>query len=74
MLRLLRTFNNGERDAVAGEPALLARGSELRLRCADAGMLMVLAAELDGLPFNAGTMRALFGADHLSLQNEISDT
>jgi methionyl-tRNA formyltransferase len=69
-VRLLRTFDAGERSAIAGQPALLARGSELLLRCADGGMLQVLAAELDGLPFNADTMRQRLGAESLALQGE----
>lgn len=73
-LRLLRTFNAGEHSAVAGQPALLARGSELHLRCADGGMLRVLEAELDGFPLSADAMRARFGSDSLALRNEVSIT
>ena len=68
-LRLLRSFNTGERGAIAGQPALLARGSELHLRCADGGVLRVLEAELDGLPFDADVMRARYKADLLTLKN-----
>ena len=69
-LRLLRTFNTGERGAITGHPALLARGSELHLRCADGGVLRVLEAEFDGLPFNADVMRARYRTDLLALKNE----
>jgi methionyl-tRNA formyltransferase len=70
-LRLLRTFNLGERGAVIGRPALLVRGSELHLRCADGGMLRVLAAELDGLAFNADAMRQRLGAESVPLQDRM---
>ncbi|MGH7260476.1 MAG: formyltransferase [Nitrospiraceae bacterium] len=68
-LRLLKTFNAGERDAVVGRPALLARGPDLHLRCADGGVLRVLAAELDGLAFNADTMRQRLGVESVPLQD-----
>jgi methionyl-tRNA formyltransferase len=71
-LRLLRTFNTGERGTITGHPALLARGSELHLRCADGGVLRVLEAELDGLPFNADVMRARYRTELLALMNEIT--
>lgn len=67
-LRLLRTFDAGERSVVVGQPALLARGSELHLRCADGGVLRVLAAELDGLAFSAGAMRQRLAAESVPLQ------
>ena len=66
-LRLLRTFNAGTRDAVVGRPALLARGPELQLRCADGGVLRVLAAELDGVALDADLLRHRFGADSVPL-------
>ena len=66
-LRLLRTFNAGTRDAVVGRPALLARGPELQLRCADGGVLRVLAAELDGVALDADRLRRRFGADSVPL-------
>ncbi|HMK14979.1 MAG TPA: formyltransferase [Burkholderiales bacterium] len=69
-LRLLLTFTTGERDAITGHPALLARGSELHLRCADGGVLRVLEAEFDGLPFNADVMRARYKTDLLALKKE----
>jgi len=40
----------------------------------DGGMLSVEEAELDGLPFNAGRMRELFGMDSLTLQKESANT
>jgi methionyl-tRNA formyltransferase len=70
-LRLLRTFNAAERSDIVGRPALLARGSELHLRCADGGMLRVLAAELDGIAFNADAMRQRFGAESVPLQDRM---
>lgn len=69
-LRLLRTLNSGERSAVTAQPALVARGPDLYLRCWDGGILKVLAAELDGHPFDAGAMRERFGADSVPLENE----
>ena len=69
-LRLLRTSNAEERGVV-GRPALVARGPELFLRCADGGMLRVLAAELDGLPFNSDTMRQRLGAEWVPLQDGV---
>jgi methionyl-tRNA formyltransferase len=69
-LRLLRTFDSGERGGVTGEPALLARGSQLHLRCADGGVLRILAAELDGLPLTADAMRARYRTEHLALGSE----
>jgi methionyl-tRNA formyltransferase len=71
-LRLLRSFDAGERDAVVGRPALLARGPRLHLRCADGGMLRVDAAELDGLPFDAAAMRQRFGADSVPLSERMT--
>jgi methionyl-tRNA formyltransferase len=67
-LRLLKTFNAGERSDVVGQPALLARGSELHLRCVDGGVLRVLAAELDGLAFSADAMRQRLAAESVPLQ------
>ena len=69
-LRLLRTFDAGERGAIASHPALLARGSELHLRCTDGGVLRVLEAELDGLPFDADELRVRYRVDVLALNNE----
>ncbi len=73
-LRLLRTFDSGERAAHSPLAALLARDAVLQLRGADGGMLLVLQAELDGLPFNADRMRELFGMDSLTLQMESANT
>ena len=73
-LKLLRTFDGGERAAPAPPAALLARDAVLQLRGADGGMLLVLQAELDGLPFNAGTMREIFGKDSLTLQKVSANT
>ena len=70
-LRLLRTFSAGEQVAVVGRPALLARGSELYLRCSDGGMLRVTAAEFDGLAFDAGMMRQRLGAESAPLQEKM---
>ena len=73
-LRLLRTFHGGERGDTAGRPALLARGSELQLRCSDGGMLLVLEAELDGLPFTAETLRDRFRTAAVPLNGEPAGT
>ena len=73
-LKLLRTFDSGERAAPASRAALLARDAVLQLRGADGGMLLVLQAELDGLPFNADRMRELFGMDSLTLQKASANT
>ncbi len=69
-LRLLRTENAGERSDIVGQPALLARDSGLYVRCADGGVLRVLAAELDGLPLGTDMMRARLGGDSLALHDE----
>lgn len=66
-LRLLRTFNGGERSPVAGQPALMVRAGELYVRCADGGMLKVLRAEYDGRPLGAGAMRGRFGGENVGL-------
>jgi methionyl-tRNA formyltransferase len=71
-LRVLRTFYSGERGAVGGRPALLARGTDLHLRCGDGGTLRVLAAELDGLSFSADTMRRSLGAESIPLQAKMA--
>lgn len=68
--RLLRTLNSGERSPVTAQPALVARGAELYLRCRDGGVLKVLGAEFDGRPFDAAAMRERFGADSVPLANE----
>ena len=68
-LRLLRTFSTGERDATTGSPALLARDSELHLRCADGGVLHVLQAELGGAPFDAAAMRSALSAQCVPIQS-----
>lgn len=70
-LRLLRTFDTGERGGVTGEPALLARGSQLHLRCADGGVLRVLAAELNGQPLSADALRARYRTEMLALGSKI---
>ena len=69
-LRLLRTLNSGEGSPVTAQPALVARGAELYLRCWDGGMLKVLGAELDGRPFDADALRERFGVDVVPLRNE----
>jgi methionyl-tRNA formyltransferase len=71
-LRVLRTFNAGEKTAHAGQPALLLRGSELHLRCMDGGMLKVLAADLDGKQLTSAMVRLHFGADSVALKNEMA--
>lgn len=71
-LKLLGTFNAGERSPLAGQPALIARDAELYLRCADGGVLKVLAAEFDGQPFDPDTLRERFGADSVPLRNEMA--
>ena len=73
-LRLLGTFNAGERSPLAGQPALIARGAELHLRCADGGILKVLGAEFDGRPFDCDTLRERFGADSVPLRNETANS
>jgi methionyl-tRNA formyltransferase len=70
-LRLLKTFYAEERGAVEGRPALIARGPELFLLCADGGMLRVLAAEWDGRPFSADTMRQRLGMESVPLQDKL---
>jgi methionyl-tRNA formyltransferase len=69
-LRLLRTLDTGERSDVSGKPALLARGDELHIRCADGGMLKVLSAELDGGPLNSRTISERLGTDSQALTND----
>ncbi len=68
-LRILKTFNAGERSPVTGAPALIAQGPTLYLRCADGGLLKVLDAEFDGASFGADAMRTHFEADTVALGN-----
>jgi len=71
LLRVLGTFNAGEQVAIVGRPALVARGSELYLRCRDGGMLRVTAAEFDGMAFDADTMRQRFGGESAPLEGKM---
>ncbi|RPI41219.1 MAG: formyltransferase [Betaproteobacteria bacterium] len=73
-LRLLRTFDCGERAAVPGRPMLLARGPELHLHCADGGVLRILAAEYAGTDFDADRMRAMFAAERVPVETGDSNT
>lgn len=73
-LRLLRTLNMGEGSGISGKPALVARGDELHVRCADGGMLKVLSAELDGSALNSSTMRERLGTDSQALINNPAGT
>ena len=70
-LKILRTFNSGERSPVVGAPALIAKDGALYLRCADGGLLQVLDAALDDAPLGAGDLRARLGADTVALRNEM---
>jgi methionyl-tRNA formyltransferase len=67
-LRLLRTFDTGERGVVPEHPALFTRGPELHLHCVDGGVLWILAAEYAGTAFDAETMRAMFAADYVPIK------
>jgi hypothetical protein len=42
----------------------------LHLRCADGGVLRILAAELDGLPLTADALRARYRTEVLALGSE----
>jgi len=68
-LRILRTLNLGERTEQTGHPALLVRDGRLLLRCADGGLLRVLAAEFGGAPLTSDTFWKRFGADSVALHN-----
>jgi len=69
-LRVLRTLDTGERSEVSGKPALLVRGDELHIRCADGGMLKVLSAELDGSILSSSTISERLGTDSQPLTND----
>jgi len=66
-LRVLRTFWDGRSDTTGPRPALFAADGALWLRCADAGLLRVLAAEFAGAPLDAGNFRSRFPAGAVSL-------
>jgi len=68
-LRLLRTLDLGEREEVRGAPALLVRDGGLWARCADGGLLRVLAAEFGNAPLTARLFWARFGAQSVALNN-----
>jgi methionyl-tRNA formyltransferase len=68
-LRVLRTFDLGERDDVSGWPALHVRDGHLYLRCADGGRLRVLSAEFGGVPLTSESFRTRFGTDSVALHN-----
>lgn len=67
-LRLLRTMLTGHREGAVGA-ALYADGDRLLLRCADGGVLRVLAAEFGNAPLTADSFRRRFGTDRLPLHN-----
>jgi methionyl-tRNA formyltransferase len=67
-LRVLRTLLTGRRDGAVGA-ALFVEGDRLPLRCADGGVLLVLAAELGDAPVTAESFRRRFGTDRISLHN-----
>lgn len=66
-LRVLRTFWDGRRDTSGPRAALFVADGALWLRCADAGLLRVLAAELAGAPLDVENFRSRFPAGAVSL-------
>ncbi|MCU0898407.1 MAG: formyltransferase [Burkholderiales bacterium] len=66
-LRVLRTFWDGRGDTAGPRPALFGESGALWLRCADGGVLRVLAAELAGAPLEPGNFRSRFPAGAVSL-------
>jgi len=68
-LRMLRTLDLGERAGHTGEPSLHLRDGRIYLRCADGGLLRVLAAEFGGASLTPDTFRTRFGADAVALGN-----
>jgi methionyl-tRNA formyltransferase len=66
--RLLRTMLTGRREGAVGA-ALYTEAGRLLLRCADGGVLRVLAAEIGNAPLTADNFRRRFGTDRLPLHN-----
>jgi methionyl-tRNA formyltransferase len=66
--RLLRTMLTGRRDGAVGA-ALFVEGDRLLLRCADGGVLRVLAAEFGNAPVTADNFWRRFGIDRLPMHN-----
>ncbi len=66
--RLLRTMLTGRREGAVGA-AMYAAGDRLLLRCADGGVLRVLAAEFGNAPVTADNFWRRFGTDRLPLHN-----
>jgi methionyl-tRNA formyltransferase len=64
-LRLLRTFDCGLPPGPPHQPALVTADRALELRAADGGRLVVLEAELDGVPLDAARLRAAVGPELL---------
>jgi methionyl-tRNA formyltransferase len=62
-LRLLRTFDCGLPPGPSHQPALVTADRALELRAADGGRLVVVEAELDGVPLDAARLRASVGAE-----------
>ncbi|HSN21471.1 MAG TPA: formyltransferase [Usitatibacter sp.] len=61
-LRILRTRVGG-RAAQGGAPRILADGERIVAHCADGAALVLLEAELDGLPLTASTFLGRFGRE-----------
>jgi len=68
-LRLLRTFDCGLPPGPPHQPALVIADRALELRAADGGRLVVLEAELDGVPLDTAHLRAAVGPE-LSLRGD----
>jgi methionyl-tRNA formyltransferase len=66
-LRILQTFWSGRRDPTHARPALFAANGALWLRCADGGVLRVLAAECAGARLTAESFRSRFPAGVVAL-------
>jgi methionyl-tRNA formyltransferase len=66
--RLLRTMLTGRREGAVGA-ALYTADGRLLLRCADGGVLRVLAAEFGNAPVTADNFWRRFGTDRLPLHN-----
>jgi methionyl-tRNA formyltransferase len=66
--RLLRTMLTGRREGAVGA-ALFVESDQLLLRCADGGVLRVLAAEFGNAPVTADNFWRRFGTDRLPMHN-----
>lgn len=66
-LKLLKTFFNGQINFEPGPSALFVADGNLVIRCADKGLLRLMAAEVNAQPLTAQNFRSLLGSDTLFL-------